>query len=95
MLRKETTTRRFLENGKDWHDTTSIEPLTEINTNPYARTEYGGPKGAEPTRFGTWESEGREIYRLFLSIILVISEAQFTKVKVQQMSKMVRFRIGN
>ena len=61
MLRKETTTRRFLENGKDWHDTTSIEPLTEINKNPYARTEYGGPKGAEPTRYGTWENKGKEI----------------------------------
>ena len=23
--------------------------------------EYGGPKGAEPTRFGTWENKGREI----------------------------------
>ena len=33
----------------------------KIKDNPYARTEYGGPKGAEPTRYGTWESEGREI----------------------------------
>ena len=24
-------------------------------------TELGGPKGAEPTRFGTWENKGREI----------------------------------
>ena len=23
--------------------------------------EYGGPKGPEPTRFGTWENNGREI----------------------------------
>mgnify|MGYP002855280123 CR=1 FL=1 len=23
--------------------------------------EHGGPKGAEPTRFGTWEFKGREI----------------------------------
>ncbi len=23
--------------------------------------EYGGPKGAEPTRYGTWESKGKEI----------------------------------
>jgi hypothetical protein len=33
----------------------------KLKDNPYARTEYGGPKGAEPTRYGTWESEGREI----------------------------------
>lgn len=23
--------------------------------------EHGGPKGEEPTRYGTWESKGREI----------------------------------
>ena len=23
--------------------------------------EHGGPKGAEPTRYDTWESKGREI----------------------------------
>ena len=33
----------------------------KLKDNPYARTEYGGPKGAEPTRYGTWENEGREI----------------------------------
>lgn len=30
MLRKETTTRMFRENGKDWHDTSSVEPLVEV-----------------------------------------------------------------
>jgi hypothetical protein len=30
MLRKETTTRIFQENGKDWHDTSSVEPLIEV-----------------------------------------------------------------
>lgn len=30
-------------------------------TPPYARKEYGGPKGEEPTRYGTWENKGREI----------------------------------
>ena len=59
MLRKETTVRRFQET--DWHDTSSVEPLMAINQTPYARTEYGGPKGAEPTRYGTWESKGKEI----------------------------------
>ena len=33
----------------------------KLKDNPYARTEYGGPKGAEPTRYGTWESKGKEI----------------------------------
>ena len=33
----------------------------KIKDNPYTRKEYGGPKGAEPTRFGTWESKGKEI----------------------------------
>ena len=23
--------------------------------------EYGGPKGPEPTRYGTWENKGKEI----------------------------------
>ena len=23
--------------------------------------EHGGPKGPEPTRFGTWENKGREV----------------------------------
>ena len=30
MFVKETTSRRFSKNG-DWHDTSSVEPLTELN----------------------------------------------------------------
>jgi hypothetical protein len=30
MLRKETTTRQFQENGSDWHDTSTVEPLAEV-----------------------------------------------------------------
>ena len=30
MLRKETTTRTFQENGKDWIDTSSVVPLVEV-----------------------------------------------------------------
>lgn len=26
---------------------------------PQAETEYGGPKGPEPTRYGDWEKNGR------------------------------------
>ena len=26
---------------------------------PQAETEYGGPKGKEPTRYGDWEKNGR------------------------------------
>jgi|TARA_R100000479_G_scaffold101811_1_gene50703 hypothetical protein len=37
------------------------EAYKKLKDNPYARKEYGGPKGEEPTRYGTWESEGREI----------------------------------
>tara|TARA_R100000482_G_scaffold93669_1_gene38989 strand:+ start:120 stop:359 length:240 start_codon:yes stop_codon:yes gene_type:complete len=35
--------------------------IAEVLKQPYARTEYGGPKGAEPTRYGTWENKGKEI----------------------------------
>ena len=31
MLRKETTTRKFNGNQSDWHDTSSVEPLVEVN----------------------------------------------------------------
>ena len=31
MLRKETTTRTFQGNGKDWIDTSTVEPLAEVN----------------------------------------------------------------
>tara|TARA_B100000900_G_scaffold371027_1_gene349972 strand:- start:900 stop:1097 length:198 start_codon:yes stop_codon:yes gene_type:complete len=31
MLVKETTTRKF--QGKDYHDVSSVEPLTEVKTN--------------------------------------------------------------
>ena len=27
--------------------------------NAQAATEYGGPKGKEPTRYGDWEKKGR------------------------------------
>ena len=37
------------------------EAYKKLKDNLYARKEYGGPKGAEPTRFGTWESKGKEI----------------------------------
>ena len=30
MLRKEVTTREFRENGKDWNDTSSIQPLVRV-----------------------------------------------------------------
>jgi hypothetical protein len=30
MLRKETTTRTFQSNGKDWIDTSSVVPLVEV-----------------------------------------------------------------
>lgn len=30
QLRKETTTRRFNSEQTDWHDTSSIEPLLEV-----------------------------------------------------------------
>ena len=30
MLRKETTTRQFIDDGRDWHDTSSVEPLIEV-----------------------------------------------------------------
>lgn len=30
MLRKETTTRTFQGNGKDWIDTSSVVPLVEV-----------------------------------------------------------------
>jgi hypothetical protein len=30
MLRKETTTRTFQSGGKDWIDTSSVEPLVEV-----------------------------------------------------------------
>jgi len=30
MLRKETTTRQFQADGKDWHDASTIEPLVEV-----------------------------------------------------------------
>lgn len=32
--------------------------LSEISNEPRA-TEFGGPKGPEPTRFGDWERKGR------------------------------------
>jgi hypothetical protein len=31
MLRKEVTTREFRENGKDWNDTSSIQPLVKLD----------------------------------------------------------------
>lgn len=31
MLRKETTTRQFNSNGTDWHDSSTTEPLVEVN----------------------------------------------------------------
>ena len=37
------------------------EAYKKLKDNPYARKEYGGPKGSDPTRFGTWESKGKEI----------------------------------
>jgi len=30
MLRKETTTRQFSKDGRDWHDSSTIEPLAEV-----------------------------------------------------------------
>ena len=30
MLRKETTTRTFQTDGKDWIDTSTVEPLVEV-----------------------------------------------------------------
>ena len=30
MLRKETTTRKFNHDQTDWHDTSSVEPLLEV-----------------------------------------------------------------
>ena len=30
MLRKEITVRKFQSDGKDWHDSSSIEPLAEV-----------------------------------------------------------------
>ena len=30
MLRKETTIRQFHEDGKDWIDTSSVQPLAEV-----------------------------------------------------------------
>ena len=30
MLRKETTTRQFSQDGTDWHDSSTIEPLAEV-----------------------------------------------------------------
>lgn len=29
--------------------------------NPQISKEYGGPKGPEPTRYGTWEKNGIEV----------------------------------
>ena len=31
MLRKEVTTREFRDNGKDWNDTSSIQPLVQVD----------------------------------------------------------------
>ena len=31
MLRKEVTTREFRDNGKDWNDTSSIQPLLKVD----------------------------------------------------------------
>ena len=31
MFRKETTTRQFNEDGSDWHDTSSTEPLIKVD----------------------------------------------------------------
>ena len=30
MLRKETTIRQFQSNGKDWIDTSTVQPLAEV-----------------------------------------------------------------
>lgn len=30
MLRKETTTRQFQDDGSDWHDASTVEPLVEV-----------------------------------------------------------------
>lgn len=30
MLRKEITVRKFHSDGKDWHDSSSVEPLAEV-----------------------------------------------------------------
>ena len=30
MLRKETTTRQFHDDGSDWHDSSTVEPLVEV-----------------------------------------------------------------
>ena len=30
MLRKEVTTREFRENGKDWNDTSTVQPLVRV-----------------------------------------------------------------
>ena len=30
MLRKETTVRQFTDNGNDWIDTSTIQPLAEV-----------------------------------------------------------------
>jgi hypothetical protein len=37
------------------------QPVEKPEEKPIAEksVEYGGPKGAEPTRFGDWEKNGR------------------------------------
>ena len=40
---------------KDTSKAVAARDMTEKNT----ATEYGGPKGLEPTRYGDWEKNGR------------------------------------
>jgi len=35
------------------------ESSDEAQKQPDRATEYGGPKGKEPTRYGDWEKNGR------------------------------------
>ena len=44
-----------------WAYTYWSSVYNELTKERSINKEYGGPKGPEPTRFGTWEHKGREI----------------------------------
>ena len=46
-----------------WHALTEEQYKQKLaeNREREKQKEHGGPKGAEPTRYDTWESKGREI----------------------------------
>lgn len=46
-----------------WHKLTEEQyrqKLADYNAKQKAK-EHGGPSGAEPTRYGTWENKGKEV----------------------------------